>query len=167
MLLLFADSCQVTMIQRSPNCLVTSKAAEIIGAPDYAEDNGIPRYALNDYDLFLNSLALPQLMQVASQPEVGITAKFKAIDKELLEGLKKAGYRLQYSIEPGGPEVGLLGFLYHRFAARSRTSMFFKLSFAPPLIATTVIDVGCAQLIVDGKIKVFCFFYWQPSWKLF
>lgn len=110
------------MVQRNGTCVVTPKAAELVGAPDYAEDSGIPRYALNDFDLFLNSIALPQLLQIAAQPEVGITAKYKAIDKELLEGLEKAGYKLQYSIEPGGPEVGTVGFLYERAAAKTRMS---------------------------------------------
>jgi len=58
------------------------------------------------------------------------------LDKELHEGLRKAGFNLTWEPWPGSGEVGYNGFLLDRMAS------------------ATIIDHGCGKLIVEGRVKV-------------
>ena len=62
---------------------------------------------------------------------VGLTKQITAADKETLDGLKKAGFKLEFGIDG----AGFLRLLVTRGGGY-------------------YIDFGCSQLIIDGKIKV-------------
>jgi len=108
------------MVQRGPTCVFSMEAHETIVMPDFTEDNGIPRYAIEDIDITLHSMAPPLFMQISEQV---LTPRYKAIDKEMHENLEKTGFKLTWSRYPGGPEIGPLGLLTENLA--SGTSMFF------------------------------------------
>ncbi|KAJ7263964.1 FAD/NAD(P)-binding domain-containing protein [Mycena rebaudengoi] len=132
-----ADMCQdfvlkgaaeVTMVQRSATCvLAASTADEALFRDAYP-----PHYSPEDQDFVMNSV--PPVLRLKMAP--GITQRLKALDKPLHEGLAKAGMKLTWEMTPGGDEVGLLGFLFERSASG------------------TMMDMGCGQLIIDGKIKI-------------
>ncbi|KAG0698724.1 FAD/NAD(P)-binding domain-containing protein [Suillus ampliporus] len=87
---------------------------------------------IEELDLRMNSLPSAFLLQLMKS---GGTQHMKMFDKELHDGLRKAGFNLTWELSPGSGEVGLEGFLFCRFAAG------------------TMLDVGCGKLIVEGKVK--------------
>jgi len=119
------------MIQRSATCVFSMNAHEAIAMANFVEEDGIPRYSLDDLDLAsgLHSMPPPFLMQMAEQR---ITALYKAIDKEMHENLEKAGFKLTWSLYPGGPEVGPVGLLVENLAAG--TSMCLSSCTLEPLL---------------------------------
>ncbi|KAJ7052265.1 FAD/NAD(P)-binding domain-containing protein [Mycena amicta] len=132
-----ADMCQdfvlkgaaeVTMVQRSATCVLSARTA------DTALFRGqYPlQYSATDADFANNATPPALLLRMA----VGITQRLKGIDRELHDGLAKAGMKLTWEMTPGGGEVGLLGFLFDRVASG------------------TLMDMGCGQLIIDGKVKI-------------
>ena len=77
----------------------------------------------------------------------------KMLDKELHEGLRKAGFNLTWELSPGSGEVGLTGFLFDRAASGTSAIGFAEIGdFFSEYF--TVLDVGCGDLIVKGKVKV-------------
>ncbi|KAI1262746.1 flavin-binding monooxygenase-like protein [Xylariaceae sp. FL1019] len=120
----YENGYDVTMIQRSSTCVVSSKAiSDIFLAPLYAEA-GPP---VDDADLLLwsNPAALFKTVQ---QQVTGVGLEH---DKALLEGLEKAGFKVDNGIDGSG--------LFYKYFQRG---------------GGYYIDVGCSQLIIDGKIKV-------------
>jgi len=133
--------------------VITEKSNEAMAHVDYVEDEGVPRYNVDDADLAHNSMPLPLLMEISAQPETGITAGYKRIDREILDGLAKAGFKLNWSLVPGGPEYGFVGILFQKAASGTRTfHLFYESCFSSH--SPLVLDVGCVQLILDGKVKV-------------
>ncbi|KAG0696292.1 FAD/NAD(P)-binding domain-containing protein [Suillus ampliporus] len=82
---------------------------------------------IEELDLRMNSLPSAFLLQLMKS---GRTQHVKIFDKELHDGLRKAGFNLTWEISPGSGEVGLAGFLFCRLTA------------------------GTSKLIVEGKVKV-------------
>ncbi|KAJ7303781.1 hypothetical protein DFH08DRAFT_985900 [Mycena albidolilacea] len=66
----------------------------------------------------------------------GGTKRLKEMDQKLHDDLTKAGFKLTWELTPGDGEVGLVGFFFDRTASG------------------TLLDMGCGQLIVEGKVKV-------------
>merc|ERR1711969_423672 len=62
---------------------------------------------------------------------VGTTKRIKEAEKEALEGLERAGFKLDYCADGAG--------IHRKFLTRG---------------GGYYIDTGCSQLIIDGKIKV-------------
>ncbi|CCM05231.1 uncharacterized protein FIBRA_07441 [Fibroporia radiculosa] len=119
----------VTMLQRSATCVASVHTInKALGDMGYNE-----KLAIDDADFA--SQSLPQLLTLQVSAG-GVTAQIKEADRKMLEGLEKAGFRLNWELTPGGGEVGLLGFYLARAASGS------------------MVDMGCAQLIIDGKVKV-------------
>ncbi|KZT06259.1 nucleotide-binding domain-containing protein [Laetiporus sulphureus 93-53] len=119
----------VTMIQRSATCVTAGSTTDkLVYSVTYNE-----KFDIEDADFANQSMPLRFALKLAA---AGGTARQKAIDKELFEGLEKAGFRLTWQLEEGGPEVGVLGFVAERLAGGS------------------LMDWGCGQLIIDGKVKV-------------
>ncbi|KAG2133297.1 FAD/NAD(P)-binding domain-containing protein [Suillus clintonianus] len=120
---------EVTMVQRSATCVVSSTTAEktYFKVP-FPESNPI-----EDLDFRSNSMPRAFLLQLN---KLGGTQHAKMLDEELHEGLRKAGFNLTWELEPGSGEVGLDGFATNRLGAGM------------------MIDVGCGKLIVEGKVKV-------------
>ena len=120
---LFKRGAQVTMLQRSSTCVVSVEPGASRAYSIFSED-GPP---VEDADFVTNSMPFPLLTEFHKQ----LTQRIAEMDKELLEGLAKAGFSLDFG-EDGS------GFLmkYHRYGGGY------------------YINAGCSQLIVDGKIKV-------------
>ncbi|KAJ7754845.1 FAD/NAD(P)-binding domain-containing protein [Mycena metata] len=119
---------EVTMVQRSATCVISETAAKV------GFDSAFPdKLSIEDADLQNQSTPYALVMQVAAG---GLTQRLKNMDEKLLQGLEKAGFKLTWELTPGGGEVGLIGFLLEKTASG------------------TMLDMGCGQLIVDGKIKI-------------
>jgi cation diffusion facilitator CzcD-associated flavoprotein CzcO len=123
---LCTSGADVTLVQRSSTYVMTQKSAlSTLYEPLFHE--GGP--ALADADLLLASFPY----RLALQRSVHQTAIMAELDRELLDGLISAGFRLDMGIDGAG--------------AISKT-----LSASGP--GGYYLDVGCSQLIVDGKIKI-------------
>lgn len=115
---------EVTIVQRSEIYVVSQKHGipAIFGGLYY--EGGPP---IEEADL-LNA-AYP--WHLSLELGKGVTAAVAEQDRELLDGLVAAGFKLGYGVEGGG----LMSL------ALRRSGGFY-------------IDVGCSQMIVDGKIKI-------------
>ncbi|KAJ7615365.1 FAD/NAD(P)-binding domain-containing protein [Roridomyces roridus] len=117
---------EVTMVQRSATCVFSSSTYEKFSPP------GDKLPIVEDMDLVNNSMPPALNVELANR---GLES-FKDCDRELFDGLQKAGFKLTWQMNPGGPEVSPLAFFYNRIASG------------------TMLDMGNAQLIVDGNIKI-------------
>lgn len=114
----------VTMVQRSSTCVVSSSSIVDIGLKGLFEESGP---ATEDADLYVWSI--PPALFKAQQ--VKVTAAMNQHDAKTIEGLEKAGFK----VDKGPMDAGLLMKYLHRGGGY-------------------YIDVGASQLIADGKIKV-------------
>lgn len=114
----------VTMVQRSSTMVTSSKAITDIGMKGlFSEDGPI----VDDGDILLHGLPTPVLKAL----EVNTCRKQVEHDKEMLDGLKRAGFKVDH-----GPDgAGLIMKYYQRGGGY-------------------YIDVGASKLIADGKIKI-------------
>ncbi|KAG0693602.1 FAD/NAD(P)-binding domain-containing protein [Suillus ampliporus] len=120
---------EVTLVQRSATCVVSSSAMEETHFKVPFSGNT----PIEELDFCMKSLPLAFLLQLMKS---GGTQHMKMFDKELHDGLRKAGFNLTWELSPGSGEVGLEGFLFCRSASG------------------TMLDVGCGKLIIEGKVKV-------------
>jgi cation diffusion facilitator CzcD-associated flavoprotein CzcO len=113
----------VTMLQRSSTCVVSVEPGAARAYSIFAED-GPP---VEDADLVTNSMPFTLLKEFHKQ----LTQRIATMDKGLLDGLKAAGFALDFG-EDGS------GFLmkYHRYGGGY------------------YINSGCSELIAAGSIKV-------------
>ncbi|KAG6040277.1 hypothetical protein E4U41_001064 [Claviceps citrina] len=114
----------VTIVQRSSTNVISSSALTQIALKGLFCEDGPP---VDDADMILHSM--PNSMLKAIQVEVA--KLMREHDKDLLEGLAKAGFKTD-----NGPDEAGLFFKYFQ-----RGGGYY-------------IDVGASKLIVDGKIKV-------------
>ncbi|KAL2827370.1 hypothetical protein BDW59DRAFT_160333 [Aspergillus cavernicola] len=114
----------VTMVQRSTTCVVSSDSVVNIALKGLYEENGPP---VDDADLFLWSIPTEQF----KAQQTKITALQTANDKELLDGLAKAGFK----VDQGPDDAGLLMKYLQRGGGYT-------------------IEVGAGKLIAEGKIKI-------------
>jgi cation diffusion facilitator CzcD-associated flavoprotein CzcO len=114
----------VTMVQRSTTCVISSESIVEIGLKGLYEEGAPPT---EDSDLYLWSI--PSELFKAQQ--IKLTAAQNQRDAAILQALDKAGFK----IDMGSDNAGLL------MKYLSRGGGYY-------------IDVGGSQLIVDGKIKV-------------
>ncbi|CDM31640.1 hypothetical protein DTO013E5_2088 [Penicillium roqueforti] len=114
----------ITMVQRSTTCIISSTAITKIGLKGLYEEDGP---ALADADLLLHGTPTPVMKAL----QIHITSQEAEHDKELLEGLEKAGFKVDRGPNGGG--------LFVKYFQRG---------------GGYYIDVGASQMIVDGKIKV-------------
>ncbi|KAL2818047.1 hypothetical protein BJX63DRAFT_82724 [Aspergillus granulosus] len=115
---------EVTMVQRSSTCVISSRAIVEIGLKGLYEEHGPP---VEDSDLFLYSIPSEQF----KPQQIRVTAIQNEHDKEFLEGLAKAGFK----VDRGPDDAGLLMKYWQRGGGYT-------------------IEVGAGQLIVEGKVKV-------------
>ena len=113
---------QVTIVQRSSTTIISHAALLNVLLANFNEDTP------TEYmDMVSQSMPGP-VVKTVFQYATGVVAQ---IDKPLLEGLEKVGFKLDYGYEGTGlsfKAIGMGGGYY--------------------------IDVGCSKLIIDGKIKV-------------
>ncbi|OAX32752.1 FAD/NAD(P)-binding domain-containing protein [Rhizopogon vinicolor AM-OR11-026] len=120
---------EVTIVQRSATCLVSTAAAEKAHFNLPFSD----KTPIEELDFRKSSMPLAFLLQFMKS---GGAQHLKMLDKEFHEDLLKAGFNLIWELSPGNGEVGIDGFLLERAASGS------------------MLDVGCGKLIIEGKVKV-------------
>jgi hypothetical protein len=119
----YENGYSVTMVQRSSTFVVSAETnLEQMGAL-YGED-GPPTH---DADTIFHSIPNP----VAKRINIDATRAQNKTDEKMLQGLEKAGFKL----DKGPDDAGL----WIKYLQRG---------------GGYYLDVGCSQLIVDGKIKV-------------
>ncbi|KAM0280564.1 hypothetical protein ACHAQH_004009 [Verticillium albo-atrum] len=114
----------VTMVQRSTTCVVSSDAIVDIAFGGLYSESAPPN---EESDMLLHSLPAP----VLKANEILATAKQNDVDRELLDGLARAGFK----VDMGPDEAGILLKYFQRGGGY-------------------YIDVGAARLVVEGKIKI-------------
>ncbi|KKY37135.1 putative flavin-binding monooxygenase-like protein [Diaporthe ampelina] len=120
----YENGYEVTMVQRSSTCVVSSESICKISLAVVYEEGGPPT---EDADLL--SWGTPA--EVTKATHLEITKLHQEKDKATLEGLAKAGFKT----DKGPDDCGL----YIKYFQRG---------------GGYYIDVGASQLIIDGKIKV-------------
>lgn len=120
----YANGYDVTMVQRSSTCVVTSDSLMEIGLKGLYDEDG-PQ--ADDADLIIWSF--PSTLFKAQQAKV--TKLINKRDAPILEGLEKAGFK----VDRGPNDAGLL------LKYLQRGGGYY-------------IDVGASQMVADGKIKV-------------
>ncbi|MCW1918099.1 NAD(P)/FAD-dependent oxidoreductase [Rhodobacter sp. KR11] len=119
---LHGHGAKVTMIQRGATTVASIKAAGLVHSVYYEED--IP---LEDCDGIAIASSYPLLVKGYQSAVV----KMKEIDRDLLDGLTKAGFKLDF----GADETG------HQMKFRRRHGGYY-------------LDCGCSELIAKGEIAV-------------
>ncbi|OQD81312.1 hypothetical protein PENANT_c028G07789 [Penicillium antarcticum] len=114
----------VTMVQRSSTCVITSDSIVNIGLKGLYEEGGPPT---EDADLYLYSIPPPLL----KAQQIKVTKMMNQNDAKTLEGLEKVGFK----VDMGPMDAGLIMKYFQRGGGY-------------------YIDVGGSQLIIDGKVKV-------------
>jgi cation diffusion facilitator CzcD-associated flavoprotein CzcO len=114
----------VTMVQRSSTCVVSSESITEIGLAGLYDENSPPT---DDADTWLHGTPASVLKLI----QVKVTALQAEKDKATLQGLEKAGFKLDRGPDEGG--------LFMKYFQRG---------------GGYYIDVGASQLIIDGKIKI-------------
>ena len=120
----YENGYDVTMVQRSSTCVVSSKAITDIALKGLFDDDGPPT---EDADVWLHGTPCSVLKSL----QVGVTKQQGEMDQETLTGLERAGFKLDQ-----GPDASGLLMKYFQ-----RGGGYY-------------IDVGCSKLIIDGKIKI-------------
>lgn len=120
----FEKGYDVTMVQRSSTCVVSSDSIVNIALKGLYEEAGPPT---EDADLYLWSIP-PPLFKLQ---QTKVTQATNKNDAETIEGLEKAGFK----VDKGPMDSGLL------IKYLQRGGGYY-------------IDVGASQLIIDGKVKV-------------
>ncbi len=113
-----------TIVQRSSTYVLSSEQVLNVLLAGLYEEGGPPT---EDADLMFMSIPHPMLKRM----HVDATKEIRRRDADLISGLEKAGFKID-----NGPDES--GFFMKYF---QRGGGYY-------------IDVGCSQLIIDGKIKV-------------
>jgi len=117
---LYSSGAKVTLIQRSSTLITNVEPSAQLAYAMY--DEGPP---LEDCDLIATSIPLP----VAKRGHILLTERAKELDKELLAGLERVGFKLDFGDEGTGWQF--------KYLTRGGGYYF---------------NVGCSDLIVDGEI---------------
>jgi cation diffusion facilitator CzcD-associated flavoprotein CzcO len=118
---LCSSGAEVTLVQRSPTLIVSIEpSAQLVYAP-YNDGT------LEDNDLIATSMPL----RLARKSHAMTTEKSKELDRELLEGLARAGFKLDFGEDNTGWQF--------KYLTRGGGYYF---------------NVGCSDLIVKGEIKL-------------
>ena len=117
---LHANGAHATLVQRNPTLIVNIEPSAQLPYALYDEGP-----SLEDCDLITTSIPL-QLMRKAHQQ---ITEQARALDRELLDGLARAGFRLDFGADGTGWQF--------KYLERGGGYYF---------------NVGCSDLIADGQV---------------
>jgi cation diffusion facilitator CzcD-associated flavoprotein CzcO len=121
---LYESGADVTMVQRSSTYVMSSEHGIATLFAGFYEEDGPPT---EDADLLFASIPFPVLGEL----HVGATEALKELDAEMLAGLEQAGFKLDYGEDGSG--------LFMKYLRRG---------------GGYYIDVGCARLIAEGKVKI-------------
>ncbi len=119
---LHASGAKVTLVQRSSTLIVNIEPSAQL--PYALYDEGTP---LDDCDLITTSIPLP----LARKSHVHFTKQAKDLDRDLLEGLERRGFKLDFGVDGTGWQF--------KYLTRGGGYYF---------------NVGCSDLIVDGAIAL-------------
>ncbi|ORY64474.1 putative flavin-containing monooxygenase YUCCA3 [Pseudomassariella vexata] len=114
----------VSMLQRRGTYVISAKKGLFMLHEGIYDETGPP---IEDADICAQSLPIP--IQFALN--VGLTERIKEAERENIEGLTKAGFKLDFAEDGSG--------IYRKYITRG---------------GGYYIDIGASQLIIDGKIKV-------------
>lgn len=118
---LYSSGAEVTLVQRSATLVTNIEPSAQLAYATYNEG------ALEDNDLIATSMPTP----LAKKTHVMLTEQSKELDKELLDGLRRVGFKLDFG------EAGT-GWQF-KYLTRGGGYYF---------------NVGCSNLIVEGAIKL-------------
>jgi cation diffusion facilitator CzcD-associated flavoprotein CzcO len=118
---LYSSGAAVTLVQRSPTLITNIEPSAQLAYEAYNEGT------LDDNDLIATSMPLP----VAKKSHQGITDRSKQLDKDLLEGLRKKGFKLDYGENGTGWQF--------KYLTRGGGYYF---------------NVGCSDLVISGEIAL-------------
>ncbi|CAK7241755.1 MAG: hypothetical protein STHCBS139747_003225 [Sporothrix thermara] len=124
---LYENGYDVTIVQRSSTCVVSSKAIAEIGLGSLYSEPVQAKLPVDDADLLLWSAPT----NLAKAVQVQATQLAIEHDTPLLEGLQRAGFALDRGTDGAG--------LFFKYFQRG---------------GGYYIDVGASQLVIEGKIKV-------------
>ncbi len=116
---LHSSGARVTLVQRSPTLIVNIEPSAQL--PYALYDEG----PLEDCDLITTSMPLA----LARKSHIRLTGQAKELDRDLLDGLERAGFRLDFGADGTGWQF--------KYLTRGGGYYF---------------NVGCSDLIVDGAI---------------
>ncbi|KAL5049810.1 hypothetical protein BDW71DRAFT_175525 [Aspergillus fruticulosus] len=120
----YENGADVTMLQRRGTYVITQDKGIFMTHEGLHEENGPPT---EECDLIVESLPYP----VRFALDVHFTKRVFEAEKDIMLGLQKAGFDLDHGIDGAGISRAYV----------TRGGGYY-------------IDVGCSQLIADGKIKV-------------
>jgi hypothetical protein len=112
------------MLQRSGTYVISASKGLFMLHEGMYEEGSPP---IEDADIVGQSLPIP----VQFVLNVGTTDRIKEVEKEALDGLTKAGFNIDYGHDGSG--------IFRKYITRG---------------GGYYLDVGCSQLIIDGKIKM-------------
>ena len=119
---LCSSGANVTMVQRSPTLVVNIEPSAQLPYTLYGEGA-----SLEDCDLITLSMPTP----LVREAHVGYTERSKELDKDLLEGLRKIGFKLDFGDDGTGWQF--------KYLTRGGGYYF---------------NVGCSDMLIDGRIKL-------------
>jgi cation diffusion facilitator CzcD-associated flavoprotein CzcO len=120
----YENGADVTMLQRRGTYVITAKTGLFMLHKGMYDEDSPPT---EDVDIVAQSLPIP----VQFALNTSLTKRITEAEKETLDGLTKAGFALDFGRDGSG--------IFRKYMTRG---------------GGYYIDVGCSQLIIDGKIKV-------------
>ena len=120
----YEQGADVTMVQRSSTYVMSSENGIAVLFAGVYEEGGPP---VDDADMMFSSLPFP----LVGELHKGATQVLADLDGELLAGLEKVGFKVDFGDDGTG--------LFMKYLTRG---------------GGYYIDVGASQLIIDGKIKI-------------
>ncbi|GIK04438.1 hypothetical protein Aspvir_008521 [Aspergillus viridinutans] len=120
----YENGADVTMLQRSGTYVITAAKGVLMQHEGLHEENGPPT---EEADIISESLPYP----VKFALDVHFTKRAYEAEKDILDGLKAAGFELDFGVDGAGISRAYM----------TRGGGYY-------------IDVGCSQLIADGKVKI-------------
>ena len=118
---LYSSGADVTLVQRNPTLITNIEPSAQLAYEAYNEGT------LDDNDLIATSMPL----SVAKKSHQAITDRSKALDKDLLDGLRKKGFKLDYGENGTGWQF--------KYLTRGGGYYF---------------NVGCSDLVISGEIRL-------------
>ncbi|KAG8220294.1 dimethylaniline monooxygenase [Butyriboletus roseoflavus] len=138
----FRGAASVTMVQRSKTCVISSREITKNFIQAYPDDRPVE---ISDFKRASMPLGMVRVMAQATADQA------QAVDKEMLDGLRKSGFQHYYGEDNSG-----VGILYISRGGGYCKCRFSDFSLKPFQCGVDLLglDVGCAELIASGKVAI-------------